>query len=263
MLIVPSTETKPRCMCSIRIPTAVGATTTSFIATVGAPAPGSYKLMEIVCQHDERAQASDLKGTLGLPIRPPPVPTVGSHLLPREGIISTCTFNLKIPSLRQLAIMSACEQENEYLSSPPLLPLFLLKISPSIALWPSCNRQIGPVSTLFRWYARRDIWLGKESPDDLAPKPADSLFDTARRPVNTEDDPVMSFYELVSLLEDFEIIPQKMRRGDLQKLYHLACTAPKHGMFDLPPAHACLPATTCLRAEADSLTFHACFYQGI
>lgn len=47
--------------------------------------PGSYHLLEVVCQYNATVQATDLKGTPGLPIRPPSIPTVSSNLLGRGG----------------------------------------------------------------------------------------------------------------------------------------------------------------------------------
>jgi len=101
---------------------------------------------------------------------------------------------------------------------------------------PAAVPTLGPVATLFRWYARRSNRLGSFSPDDLAPKPVVDREGAARKAMNTDDDPVLNCGELIGLLEDFEVVPGQLRRGDVQSVCRLVQSARGTG-HPLPNPH--------------------------
>lgn len=71
--------------------------------------------------------------------------------------------------------------------------------------------------------------MKSEKLDDLSIVPEGDRFGVLKRRVNESADPVMSFNEVVSMLEDFSVIPGLLRRGDVQKVYNLSYSGPAKG----------------------------------
>jgi len=98
--------------------------------------------------------------------------------------------------------------------------------------------QVGPVATLFRWYARRSIFLGAEMPANMPPKlPVNpKLTPSMRQGGNMEADPVINCAEVTAMLEDYGLIPGELRRGDVQRAFGMVAGQPKKGHL-LPNPH--------------------------
>eukprot|EP00873_Tetraselmis_striata_P009781 jgi/Tetstr1/430045/TSEL_019906.t1 len=96
---------------------------------------------------------------------------------------------------------------------------------------PGIQPTVGPVTTLFRWYARRSIALGCQQPENMPPKLIEDakLSLSMRQGGNWDNDPVMNCKEITAMLEDYGLVPGELRRGDVQRAFAMVAGCPKKG----------------------------------